>query len=111
MYYISLYEPYNPSALEPGVEYPDMFISWMTLDLINQSIKMGLEFGNVVSGIEEKGRCSQTMIRVMNESEWVDFVSLASSAASEVYVEKQQEFLLNKLVDDNTVNGVVQYQV
>lgn len=110
MYYISLNESFNPSALEPGVEYPDMFISWFNLDLVNQSIKMGLDFGNVVSGVEEKGAHSQIMVRKMSGSEWLEFVSLTSSGTGEVYVEKQQQYLLDKLVEDDTVDGVVEYQ-
>lgn len=109
MYYILLDEPFNPSVLEPGIEYPKLFISWMNIDLINQSIKMGLEFGDTVSGVEIRGQWSQTMVRILDGDDWMEFVSQTSSGVRPM-VEDFQEYMLNKLVEENVVSGIVEYE-
>lgn len=109
MYYILLDEPFNPSTLEPGAEYPKLFISWMSLDLINQSIRMGLEFGDTVSGVEIRGEWSQTMTRTMDGDDWVEFVSQTSSGIRPM-VEDFQQYMLDKLVAENVVSGIVEYE-
>ena len=109
MYYILLDEPFNPSTLEPGTEYPKLFISWMTLDLINQNVRMGLDFGDVVSGVEIKGEWSQTMTHTLDGNDWVEFVSQVSSGIQPM-AEDFQLYLLDKLVTENVVSGTVEYE-
>ena len=78
MYYILLDTPFNPSVLEPGTTY----------------------------GNEVRGKYSQTLVRVMKDSDWLDFVSQISDG-QQTMVEDFQEYLLDKLIIDGVVTGTV----
>ena len=124
MYYILLDTPFNPSVLEPGVEYSKMFISWMTVDMVNQYITLGLEFGETDGyGNEIKGTYSQTLkhridttpvpiydgygqIEDYDMDGWTWFCS-RTATEGEYMVEEFQYYLLEKLIDDGTVQGTI----
>ena len=107
MYYILLDEPFNPSVLDPGNTYDKLFISWLNVDMINQTINMGLEFGDTDGyGIEIKGIRSQTLTQSISGSDWNDFCTQTSSGEDPM-VDDFQYYLLNKLITDGVVDGTI----